>query len=187
MLVTVFLFISCSENKATDSKNVAKQENLAKLVSNEQAKVQVDNKDDVRFLMDAAEMQLGEISLGQLAQQKNSSASVSKLGKMMEDDYTKSLTELKALSQLKSISTPASITNKSKYTYEKLSGKSGSNFGKAYCNLMVKHHGDAIELFENVSKYSEDSEIKDWASKKILGLISHLKHAQECQNETYKL
>jgi putative membrane protein len=98
-----FLVVSCSENKTadsnTDSREVAQQENIAKVSSDDQAIVVIENDNDAKFLMDVAEMQLEEISLGKLAQQKGNTAHVKELGKMMETSHTQTLTEVKALAQ----------------------------------------------------------------------------------------
>jgi putative membrane protein len=185
---TVFLAASCTEKRTLDSKNVAEQENIAKLTTEEdKAIVVIENDNDAKFLMQAAEMQLEKIRLGQLAQQKGSTSHVKELGKMMEEDHTKALTELMALAQSKSVSIPASITEDSKDAYEKLEDKTGNDFGKAYSDLMVEHHEDAIELFEKASTDSEDAEIRTWASQKLPALRMHLEHAETCKEECDKM
>ena len=183
----VFLTTSCSDNKTDDSKEVAQQENMAKMDTTGQAIVVVENDDYTKFLMDAAEIQLEEISLGKLAQQKGNSPHVKELGRMMEEGHTKTLDELKILAQSKSVSIPASITEDSKDAYEKLEKKSGNDFGIAYSQMMVEHHKDAIKLFEKASTESEDPDIRNWASMKLPSLRTHLKHAEECKIECDKM
>lgn len=188
VLGILFFTTSCTENNAADSKNVAEQENMAKATDqDDNTIVVVKNDDDARFLMDAAELQLEEISLGNLAQQKGTNIHVKELGKMMVTDHTLTLNELKILAQSKSVSIPASITEDSKSAYDKLDNKSGNEFNKDYSDLMVKHHKNAIELFEKASTKSEDAEIRAWATQKLPGLKTHLKHAEDCKMECDKL
>ncbi|HSF56151.1 MAG TPA: DUF4142 domain-containing protein [Algoriphagus sp.] len=184
---TMIFATSCSENKTMDSKEVAEKENIDKLAANEETIVVIDNDNGTKFLMEVAELQLEEISLGKLAQQKGTSAHVKELGQMMETDHTKSLTELTALAQSKSVSIPTSVTDDSKDAYEKLDGKTGNDFDKAYSDMMVKHHEDAIKLFEKASTDSEDAEIKTWASNKLPGLKTHLDHAKACKEKCDKM
>lgn len=184
---TLFLASSCSDNKTVDSKEVAEQQNIAKVSPNDQAIVVIDNDNDAEFLMEAAEMQLEKINLGKLAQQKGSSASVKELGKMMQEDHTKVLTELKALAQSKSVSIPTSITEDSKDAYKNLADKTGNDFGKAYSDMMVEHHEDAIELFEKASTQSKDPNVRSWASQKLPSLKAHLQHAETCKVECDKM
>lgn len=184
---SVILISSCSENNTTDSKEVAEQENIETLSTNDEAIVVVDNDNGMKFLMEVAEMQLEEISLGKLAQQKGNTPHVKELGKMMEMGHGKSLAELSTLAQSKSISIPTSVTEDSKDAYNKLNDKTGNDFGKAYSDMMVEHHEDAIELFEKASTDSTDPEIKAWATEKLSGLRTHLEHAKTCKEECDKL
>lgn len=184
---TIFLASSCSENSSVDLKENAAQENITQQSTNDQTILVVENDKDAEFLKEAAEMQIEKINLGKLAQQKGSSPSVKELGKMMETDHTIAFTELKALAQSKSVSIPTSITEDSNNSYKKLEDKSGNDFGKAYSEMMVEHHQDAIELYEKASTRSKDPEISTWASKKLPGLRTHLKHAEACKMECDKM
>lgn len=184
---TVMIISSCAENKTTDSADVAEQENIDKLATDDQAIVVIENDNGMKFLMEAAEMQLEEISLGKLAQQKGTSTHVKDLGKMMETNHGKSLTEITALAQTKSVSIPKSITEDSQDVYGKLEDKTGNDFGKAYSDMMVEHHENAIELFEKASEESNDPEIKAWATGELPGLRTHLEHAKACKEECDKM
>jgi len=183
----VILSSSCSQNKTRDSEDVAEQENIDKMAANDQTAVVIDNDNGTQFVMQVAEMQMEEISLGKLAQQKGNSAHVKDFGKMMESDHGKTLAELSALAQSKSISIPATMTEDSKDVYKKFDDKTGNDFDRSYCDMMVEHHEDAIELFEKASKDSEDAEIKAWATQKLPGLRTHLKHAKECKEKSDKM
>lgn len=188
MAGTIIFATSCSENKTMDSKEVAEQNNIEKLAAgNDQTIIVVDNDNGTKFLMEVAEMQLEEISLGKLAQQKGMAADVKELGKMMEADHTQSFTELSALAQSKSVSIPTSVTEDSKDVYDKLEDKTGKDFDKAYSDMMVEHHEDAIKLFEKASTDSEDPAIKTWASNKLPGLKTHLGHAKACKKKSDKV
>ena len=60
------------------------------------------SRGDKQFLQDAAELALGEIELGKLAQSNGSSLDVKQLGNKLIADHTKSLNELKAIATAKS-------------------------------------------------------------------------------------
>jgi putative membrane protein len=179
----LFFASSCTENKVVDSREVAKQENIAKLTTDERAIVVIENDDDVDFLMEAAEMQLENISLGKLAQQKGSSPHVIELGKMMEEGHAKNLAELQALAQAKSVSIPTSATEDSIDVYNDLNDETGNDFGKNYSQRMVDLHKDAIDLYEKAASDSEDPNIRAWASEKLPGLRTHLQYAEEVKEK----
>lgn len=184
---TAILISSCSESKTTDSVEVAERENIETLSTNDETIVVVENDNGMKFLMEVAEMQLELVSLGKLAQQKGNTPHVKELGKMMEMDHGKTLAELTTLAQSKSISIPTAVTEDSKDAHEKLNAKTGNDFGKAYADMMVEHHEDAIELFEKASTDSTDPEIKAWATEKLPGLRTHLEHAKKCKEECDKM
>lgn len=183
---TLLLASSCTDNQPTDSKDMAEQENISRMSNDDQTMVVVENDNDAQFLMDAAEIQLEGISLGQLAQKKGASADIKKLGKMMEDEHTKSFNELKALAQSKSVALPAAITDDSKDAYEDLNEESGNDFDQAYSDLAVDCHEDAIKLFEDAASDSEDPQVRTWASNSLSGLRTHLSHAEATKKKVDK-
>ena len=175
-VATVLVLASCGYNqKPNDTKVVAEEQNDEKFDNNKMEK-------DAQFLVNAAEINLEEIQLGQLAQQKGGTAQVKELGKMMEDAHTKSLNDLTALAQSKMITIPTSSTDNAKEAYNDLNEKSGNDFDKAYADLMVSEHKDVIEVFEEASTDSNDADIKNWATVSLPGLRAHLDHSVECQN-----
>ncbi len=175
------LGVSACENskKAEDTKEVAEEHNEAKFDDTKREK-------DAQFLVNAAEINLEEIALGQLAQNSSMMTDVKELGKMMESAHSKSLNDLKALAKKKIITIPTSATDDAKDAYEKLSSKSGSDFDIKYCDMMVKGHKDAISVFEKASTDSNDAEIKDWAASMLPELRKHLDHAITCQKKCEK-
>lgn len=179
----LFFASSCTENKTVDSMEVAKKENLTKLATDDRAIVVIENNQDAAFLMKAAEMQLENISMGKLAQQKGDSPHVIELGKMMEEDYTLSLAALRTLAQSKSVSIPNTVTEDSMNAYEDLNEKTGNDFGKSYSKMMVEQHEDAIDLYEKAASDSEDLTIRAWASEELPKLKAHLQHAEACKKK----
>ena len=171
---------ACMNSKPEDTKEVAEENNEEKFDNNSTEK-------DAQFFVNAAEMSFQEISLGKLAQQKGNVNHVKELGKMMEDEHTKSLADLTALAEAKNITLPNSQTDKGKDAYEKLSKKSGNDFGKTYCDMLVNAHQEAIALFEKASTECTDPEIKAWASATLPTLRTHLGHALTSQKECKKI
>jgi putative membrane protein len=175
---TALLLPSCSTNdKPEDPKETAEKQNEVKFDTNKQQK-------DAQFLVDAAEMNMEEIRLGQLAQQKGTSAHVKELGKMMEDAHTKSLRDLTVLAKSKNITIPSSPTDDAHDSYRKLNDKTGNDFDKAYTDLMVDKHEDAIDTFEKAASNSNDIDIRNWATTSLAQLRTHLNHSVEYQKKS---
>jgi len=180
IIVAIIGTSSCINNNPADTKTVAEDKNEQKFNNN-------NNEKDAQFLVDAAEINREEISLGQLAQQKGTSSHVKELGKMLEDAHTKSLNDLTAMAKTKNISIPTSQTENGNDAYNKLNNKSGNDFGKEYSSMMVNEHKKAIELFEKAAMDCTDLDIKTWARETLPSLRTHLDQAIVCQKECEKM
>ncbi|HEV8515438.1 MAG TPA: DUF4142 domain-containing protein [Cyclobacteriaceae bacterium] len=142
---------------------------------------------DAQFLAKAAELNLDEIQLGKLAQQKSMMTDVQELGKSNEDDHNQSLIDLTALAQKKAISLPTNTTHKAQDEYKTLSNKTESHFNKAYCERVIKDNKEAMIMFEEASKVSSDADIKEWITKTIPMLRTHLNNATLCKTKCEKM
>ena len=163
--------ISCGGNsKPEDTKEVAQEQNDANKDTKSAEK-------DADFVVNAAEINLEEIQLGQLAQTKGMTAEVKDLGKMMEAAHTKAMADLKNLASQKNIAIPTSLTENGQDAYKKLSDKTGTDFDKEYADMMIKGHKDAIDKFDDASKNANDADIKAWATSMLPDLNTHLEHA----------
>jgi putative membrane protein len=180
-VLTVLVLASCSNNqRPMDTREVAKEKNEAKFDNENQKK-------DSEFLVNAAAMNLNEIQLGLLSQQKAKSKDVKNLGKIMVDYHTKSLNDLTALAKIKMITIPNSPTDYGQDTYQTLNEKSGNDFDLAYADIMVRAHKDAIVIFENASSECDDEDIRNWASGSLPVLRTHLEYSVESQNKLVEL
>jgi len=173
----ILLASSCNDGKKVeDSKEVAEDHNEAKFDNSKQEK-------DAQFLVNAAEINLEEIQLGKLAQQNGQSADIKKLGRMMEDSHTKSLNDLTALAKSKMMTIPSSPTDDALNAHKKLNESTGNDFDKAYADLMVNHHKDAIAAFEKASTDCNDIDIRNFASSTLPNLRTHLDHSMNYQKK----
>jgi putative membrane protein len=178
-ILSLFVVVSCKqENKPADSEEVATEQNDEKFDNN-------DNKeDDSEYLVAAAETNLSEIEIGKLAQTKGTNAHVKEMGKMLETDHSKALSELQALAAKKSVSLPGVVTDDGKEHYADLNGKAaGNDFDKKFADMMVDGHEDAISKMEDASKNATDAEVRTWAGAQLPTLRMHLEHAKKLQDE----
>jgi putative membrane protein len=167
-------------NKMEDSKDSAQKINDANLSNRKES--------DADFLVNAAEINLEEIKLGQLAQKSGMMADVKSLGKMMETEHKKALKELEGLAAKKQIAIPASLTDKGQDAKKDLlEEKKGKDFDKEYCDKMVSGHKDAISKFEKASKDATDADVRAWAASMLPGLKKHLEHSETCQKKCEKM
>jgi putative membrane protein len=175
-LLCILLWTACSEKKQDDSKEVAEDQNEEKFdTTNLEA--------DTEFAVEAADAGMLEVQAGSLALSKASSTKVKEFAQMMIDDHTKANEELKALATGKNITLPSAISDKHKKKYDDLAEKSGTDFDKAYADMMVKDHKDAVDMFKKAADKCKDQQIKAWAAEKIPALEQHLSTAENINKE----
>ena len=179
-LLVIFLNSCKNETKQEDPKEVAEDTNEAKFDSI------ADKKDDSEYLVDIAEVNLAEIEIGKLAQQKSTNPEVKKFGKMLVDEHTKSAGEVSALAKSKNFTLPTSLTQDGQEEYKKLNEKSGLDFDKKFADMMIDGHEKAIEELQKATKDAKDQDIKLWASNNIAPLTAHLEHAKLLKQELDK-
>jgi putative membrane protein len=167
---------SCSNNKPEDSADVAEEQNEEMMDDRKSEK-------DAEFLVEAAGINLEEIKLGELAQERGTLADVKDLGKMMVKEHKQAQSDLQKLADSKSVIIPVTLTEDGQDAYDKLSGKTGKDFDKEYCDMMVNGHEKAIDKFEKAASDANDADIRNWASSMLPGLQSHWDHAKMCQEK----
>jgi putative membrane protein len=169
------MIVSCGtkETPSKDAEVIADEKNDAHYTAPKET--------DAQFIVNANVINLKEIQLGQLAQSNYALKDVSELGKMMEKEHTEAMKNLQALAAKKQITISKTLTGTETSEYDKLKNLVGAEFDKAYCDLMVKGHQDAINEYTQASLNSTDKEIKEWAESMIPSLKNHLEHAQHCQ------
>jgi putative membrane protein len=171
MAATVVAFTNCNNTKTEDSKEVAEEQNEAKLDTTAL-------EDDSEFAVAAADGGLMEVQLGELAQKNAASAEVKKFGETMMKDHSKAGEELKTLASQKNITLPAMLGDEKQKKYDDLAKKTGKEFDKAYVSFMVDDHKEDISEFEDAAKNCKDADVKAWAEGKLPTLRHHLEMAE---------
>lgn len=165
---TLFTAMACQENKKPeDTKVVADNQNEYNFTTNSK-------ENDAQFLVNATALNLNTIELAQLAQQKSTNDDLKGFAIMLEKDHKASIKEITSLANTKFIIIPKSMTDDGKTNFKDLTNLSTIEFEKAYTNIMVKEHQEAIILFDKASTESKDQEIKALAAATLPKLRQHL-------------
>lgn len=165
---TLFTAMACQENKKPeDTKVVADNQNEYKFTTN-------NKENDAQFLVNATALNLNTIELAQLAQQKSTNDDLKSFAIMLEKDHKASIKEITSLANTKLMVIPKSMTDDGKTNFKDLTNLSTIEFEKAYTNIMVKEHQEAIILFDKASTESKDQEIKALAAATLPKLRQHL-------------
>ena len=136
---------------------------------------------DEEFAKKAAQGNMAEVKLGQLAEEKAQSEEVKKFARRMVEDHTKANDKLKEVAMKENITLPTDLDPKDEAEYERLSKLSGPEFDKAYAKLMLKDHEHDIAEFRRESTSGRKPEVKQFAAETLPVLESHLREARQME------
>ncbi len=172
---------SCKEKQTTENTKLIKE------VQSEARFVSTMDVMETQYLVNAAEVNLEGILLGQLAESRSKNNSVKSLAKIMIAFNQEGLRNVNALALKKSIKMPSFSTQNAQEKYEKLNAIERNHvFDKTYCDMVITEHQAAITMFDKVYSESKDTDIKEWALTTLTDLRSHLDQALDCQVELKK-
>jgi putative membrane protein len=133
---------------------------------------------DQDFFKKAAESNLAEIQIGQLAQQKASSDDVKQLAQKLVTDHQANMQQLQQLAQKKGVTLPDKPDSKHAAMLAKMQNMSGADFDKAFTKSQVKDHQKNIDLFSRQASQAKDPDVKSYASQTVDSLHQHLDSAR---------
>jgi putative membrane protein len=137
---------------------------------------------DQRFLKEAIEGDLAQISTGKLAQEKGQSQETKQFGQMLEQDHSQHLLKAKDTAQQMGFVAPAEPNAKQKKMYDQVSKPSDGQFDKHFADDMVKDHKQDIEKYEKEAK--SKGPLADFAQETIPTLQKHLQTAESVARQT---
>ncbi|HEY1030884.1 MAG TPA: DUF4142 domain-containing protein [Flavipsychrobacter sp.] len=179
LLAALLSAASCGNNNETDSKEIAEEQNEAKLDDTHLEK-------DAEFAVAAADGGMMEVELGKLAATNAASAQVKEFAQGMVTDHSQANEELKSLAASKNIALPATLSEDKQKKVNELAEKKGADFDKAYMDFMVDDHEEDIKKFQDEADNGNDAEIKGWASGKVPVLQHHLEMAKTTRDAVKK-
>ena len=129
------------------------------------------------FLKKAVAGDTGEISMGQMLQQKGATPAVRDFGKMLVADHTDSRQKAEAIAQTMKVDAPESPEPDAVKTADKLSKLSGAAFDHAAKQAAVKDHKKDIAEYEKEARSGKGA-AADHARATLPVLKKHLSAAE---------
>jgi putative membrane protein len=136
---------------------------------------------DSDFVKKAAKGNLTEIDLGRLAARKAVSPEVKQFADRMIRDHSKANRELTALAASKGVDVPKSAPLSEDASAMHLKMLSGKSFDEAYVKMMVEDHKEDVADFQKESESATDPDVKNFVSKTLPVLQSHLDKITQIQ------
>jgi putative membrane protein len=179
LLPLLIILQSCEDKKGKNFNEKSLEANRG--LENERAqslnsKTQVDAQ-ALGFIKVANESGLTEVKASALAQSISKNPRVVAFAKMMVSHHTMLNKELAQLALDKHVTRADTISRQHQKTIDSISKLPKNNFDKAYMNMMVKDHVDAVNLFEKTTSNRYNA-VQDLAKKTLPKLKMHLDSAR---------
>jgi putative membrane protein len=132
---------------------------------------------DRNFIIRAAQMNLAEVQLSELALQRSTRASreVQQFAQQMVADHTRATERLSRLALDKNVILPIELDAQHRVIRNRLSKLSGEEFDREYLNVMNDDHNRSVELFQNQARQGEDPDVRAFARNTLPALRGHLR------------
>jgi putative membrane protein len=134
---------------------------------------------DRDFISKAAQGGMMEVAAGKLAAQRGMDTAVKAFGRKMVTDHTAANDLLKSLAASKNVPLPESVSEEERTALGQLEGLNGTEFDKAYSQMMVKDHVTDVGDFEKAVKKVQDPDVKAFAEQTLPTLRHHLMMANQ--------
>jgi putative membrane protein len=126
----------------------------------------------------AAQANMTEAHIGQMAETQASESQVKDFGQKLINDHTDAYTQLTALAAKTGESIPTGIDVRKISTVEQLMKLKGKQFDHQFVQSEIRDHEKAIADFKREAQRGQDPDVKAYASKMIPILEGHLKQAK---------
>jgi putative membrane protein len=135
---------------------------------------------DQQFVDFAAQTDMVEANLGQLAQTSGDAQAVKDYGQMLATDHTKDFSDLHAAAQQASLTVADAIdVAHNKQMIDPFQKLKGASFDRKYAQEMVAGHTKAIAIYKNEADNAQNPAIKSYAQTALPVLQKHLDSAKD--------
>lgn len=136
------------------------------------------------FLQQAAEVNMAEMELAEVAEERAASDEVKEYAEHLAEDHENANEKLESIAEQKNVELPDEPGATPKQQKERLSKLEGPAFDRAFLDTMLREHQKAIKNFEQQAKTAQDPQVKQYAAETLPTLREHLKQAQQLQKQT---
>lgn len=166
---TLFSTYGCVNKKKEAARENVKSEDWA--------------QQDAVFLAKAAEINISEIRLGELAKKVSRNSDILDLGMALVHAHSKAQNTLKSIAGKKLIALPNFSDTASNSDYKELADKTGDEFDAQFVPLVITTCLQSFTIFEKASIEISDAEINLWARGMLKDFQTNLDLATKCSKK----
>jgi putative membrane protein len=164
---------SWSQSSQNQSSNTGKASGWSAKKTGEMGKMSPQE-----FISKAAQDDMAEVRVAQLAQQKSSNPQVKQLAEKLMSDHEKNDQAVKQLAQKENVQLPTSLNAEHQAMVDRLQKLNGAQFDRAFLHMQVRDHEKDIRQFRQEAANSQNPDIKQYAQQTLPKLEEHLHMAE---------
>jgi putative membrane protein len=138
---------------------------------------------DKKFLATAAQSDVNEIKLSELAEQKASDPSVKAFASKMISEHKMMTASMKPFAESWGLTPPIGPDADHQKEWNKLNGLSGKDFDKEYMDQMVSDHSKALDAFTSEAKDTKDAKFRAAVLKGKTHVAAHKNMAYDLKKK----
>jgi putative membrane protein len=138
---------------------------------------------DSGYIREVASMNLAEIRLGEMAEQRASNAAVKEFAKQMVTAHGTMSVQWTSLASQNRLPTSVALNSIQQQSADRLSKLSGADFDRAYMQTMVKDHEQGAGTLQRIGAGAQSAEVRDLAARGLETTQQHLSLAREVANQ----
>jgi putative membrane protein len=147
------------------------------------AKARAATDDDKKFLAMAAQADVNEIKLSELAEQKASNPAVKNFAHRMVVEHKEMSASMKPFADAWGLTPPTDVDSDHQDEWNKLNGLSGADFDKEYMSAMVSDHDKALDAFTSEAKDTKDTKFQAAVIKGKTRVAAHKNMAYDLKKK----
>lgn len=133
---------------------------------------------DKMYLKDAAQSDMAEMNMAQLALQKSSNDDIKAYANQMMTDHKTTSDAAKPVAEKAGVPMPADVNPMQKAQYNKLQGLSGTQFDRAYAKDNVLDHKTILKKGKAEAASTQNSDMKTLTSMQEPIITDHTQKAE---------
>ncbi|MGA7343342.1 MAG: DUF4142 domain-containing protein [Terracidiphilus sp.] len=141
---------------------------------------------DQEFVDFAAQTDMMEAHLGQMAADQASSQGVKDYAQMLVTDHTKDYEQLTDVATKANLTIPKGLNSEHDKMIAPFEKLNGAAFDSRYVHEMIAGHTHAIEVFTKESADAQSADLKVYASAALPTLQKHLDGAKDLEKKSAK-
>jgi putative membrane protein len=142
------------------------------------AQAQPASNADKAFMKMAAQADMTEAHIGQMAETQAAQSQVKDFAQKLTHDHTDAYQQLTALAAKTGASIPKGIDVRKILAVEQLTKLKGTRFDRQFVQDEIRDHQKALAAFKREAQHGQDPDVKTYAGKMIPVLEDHLHAAQ---------